>query len=196
MDLACYGNEQAARRIRPVLFRILLGIMTPGKLLDLGTGHGGFALAAHEMGWDVTAVDARTQRMPMTDGIEWIQADVRAFPVEGYDCVAILGLLYHLELADQLDILRRCAPTPTIADTHVSLDPDYKQGDYEGHLVDELAGRTVAEHRRCGTASWGNLVAFYPTEESLLRMFQDCGYTATYKLSPPYLEDRTFYLCL
>jgi hypothetical protein len=56
--------------------------------------------------------------MPMTDGIEWVEADVRGYDPSGFDCIALLGLLYHLELDAQLALLRKCAGTPIIVDTH------------------------------------------------------------------------------
>lgn len=179
------------------IFRRLLSTLPTGHLLDLAAGHGKFSLLAHELGWKVTAVDARTKRFPMTPGIEWVESDVREFPVdERYTCISVLGLLYHLELDAQLDLLRRCAGTPTIVDTHVSLAPDRVEQGYEGHVFDELGERTPKEHRWSGTASWRNYESFWATEESLLRMFRDAGFADVWVLEPRYQEDRTFYLCL
>lgn len=178
-------------------FTRLLSTMPTGHLLDLAAGHGKFSVAAHKLGWKVTAVDARTKRFPMTRGIEWIESDVREFPIDDrYTCISVLGLLYHLELPDQLDLMRRCAGTPTIVDTHVSLAPDRVIDGYEGHIFDELAGRTPKQHRWSGTASWRNYESFWATEESLLKMFRDCGFDDVWALTPRYSPDRTFYLCL
>lgn len=81
------------------MFGSILSSQKPGRLLDLGTGHGRFAQAAKEMGWQVTAVDARGERFPWTGGIEWIVSDVRDFEFGpgDYDCVSFLGLFYHLD---------------------------------------------------------------------------------------------------
>lgn len=182
--------------IRREAFTRLLATLPRGRLLDLACGHGAFSVAARELGWEVTAVDARTARMPGTEGIEWVQADVRDFPVEGYDCIAVLGLLYHLELPAQIDLLRRCAPTPTLLDTHVARQPEVRQEGYEGIYFDELAGRTQAEWRHSGTASWGNEKSFWATEESLNRLLHDCGFRFVWTLTPWYMNDRTFWLCL
>ena len=156
------------------------------------------SLLARELGWKVTAVDVRAKRMPKERGIRWIESDVREFDIEPgeYDLVAILGLLYHLELKDQLDLLQRCSTMPTIVDTHVSLAPTHEEMGYRGELFDELGGRTREEHEKSVRASWGNLVSFWADEESLLRMFADAGFHATFKLIPGYMQDRTFYLCL
>ncbi len=142
--------------------------MPPGRLLDLGAGHGKFSLIAHELGWEVTAVDARTGRMPMVDGIRWIQADVRTFDVSGYDCIALLGLLYHLGLPDVLDLLKRCSGTPTILDTHHALRPIVTVDGWEGRMYRE-PGATAEELEPVQTASWGNTESFWPTRAALIR---------------------------
>lgn len=183
---------------RMALMRVLLQTFPRGRFLDLACGHGLVSLLAKDLGWKVTAVDVRTKRMPKTRGIRWFESDVRAFEIKPreYDLVAILGLLYHLELKDQLDLLTRCATMPTLIDTHVSLKPTHEEMGYRGELFDELGGRTPEEHAQSVRASWGNVVSFWADEESLLRMFADAGYHATFKLTPGYMEDRTFYLCL
>jgi SAM-dependent methyltransferase len=110
------------------IFRQLLAPMRPGRMLDLGAGKGNFSLSAAELGWDVTAVDARTVRWPNADteadpvvadrirAIRWIQADVRHFPIApgDYDLICILGLLHHLEVKDQIKLLKRCSGTLTL----------------------------------------------------------------------------------
>ena len=184
--------------IRLEILKGLLTTLKRGRLLDLGCGPGLTSILARDLGWKVTAVDVRTKRMPKARGIRWVHADVREYeiPPGRYACILVLGLLYHLELPDALDLLKRCATSPTIVDTHVSLAPDREVLGYRGSLFDELAGRTREEHAKSPTASWGNETAFWPDEESLIRMFSDCGFGRTLKLIPSYREDRTFYLCL
>jgi SAM-dependent methyltransferase len=184
--------------LRTELMRVLLKMLPRGRFLDLACGHGTVSLIAKGLGWNVTAVDVRTKRMPKVRGIRWVESDVRDFAIKPreYDLIAALGLLYHLELKDQLDLLARCSTMPTIVDTHVSLNPTIEEMGYRGHPFDELGGRTAEEHAQSVRASWGNLVSFWPDEESLLRMFIDSGFHATFKLTPGYMEDRTFYLCL
>lgn len=185
MDQAAVAGRSQGDRI--VIFRELLGLMPPGRLLDLATGHGAFAEAARDLGWTVTAVDARTTRMPMSDGIEWMQADVREFPTDGYDVITMFGLFYHLELDAQMALLRRCSPTLTLIDTHISTSPRTMIDGYLGHLFKE-----VQEDPR---ASWGNPLSFWPTEESLGRMLLSCGYSSIHKILPaPVTPDRTFYI--
>ena len=168
----------------------------PGRLLDLGSGHGAFALIAQELGWQVTAVDARTERMPMTQGIDWRQGDARTFDVAGYDCIALLGLLYHLEYPDARDLLRRCAGTPTILDTHTALTADRVDEGYEGRTFIEIPDYAPERLATTATASWGNETSWWPTRPALVRLLRDSGYRTILVLDPPIGADRTFYLCL
>jgi 2-polyprenyl-3-methyl-5-hydroxy-6-metoxy-1,4-benzoquinol methylase len=171
-----------------VIFASIIAPLRPGRIVDLGAGHGEFSLIARNLGWEVTAVDARTTRMPTgEEGINWVKADVREFPVEGYNCIAMLGLLYHLELDDQLALLRRCAGILTIVDTRVSRQPTHRERGYDG--------QTFVERLEEPTASWGNRTSFWPTEESLTRMLAHSGYQTILKQATPYEEDRLFWVC-
>ena len=104
------------------IFDTMLGWFTPGRLVDLGAGHGAFSIRAADAGWDVTAVDARTTRFPDDARIRWVHQDVRETSLEGYDLIVNLGLFYHLTLDDQLTLLDRAAGTPMILDTHVATE--------------------------------------------------------------------------
>lgn len=181
---------------RLATFRDILRPMQPGRLLDLGTGHGKFALIAHEMGWRVTAVDVRTERMPMTPGIEWLQADVRTYDTTGFDCIALLGLLYHLSYADVRDLLARCATTATILDTHTALKVNEVHDGYQGRRFEEIADFSAERLAKTPTASWGNRASWWPTRTALIRLLRDVGYRTILALDPPTHVDRTFYLCL
>lgn len=185
------GEEQPLRRDAKHRHRVeivedILRSLPRGRMLDMATGHGKFALAAHRLGYEVTAMDARTDRMPMTAGIDWVQGDVRDFPMAGYDVVTILGLLYHLDLPDQIELLRRCPNAVVVVDTHISLEPDSLEAGYLGHYYEERGGLA---------SSWGNPTAFWPTEDSLFRIFELTGHTAVAKVLPfPVRRDRTFYV--
>ena len=145
-------------------------------------------LIALELGWAVTAVDARTERMPMTDGIEWVQSDLRDYEIGDFEAISMLGILYHLELKDQLDLLERCAGTMTILDTHVALEAEVNEGGYEGRFYTEPPDTMPS--------SWINPTSFWPTEDSLVRMLHESGYRFVFKLVPPPMTlDRTWYLC-
>ena len=191
------------------IFRSLVGLWEPGKMLDLGSGKGNFSLAAAELGWQVTAVDARSVRWPDAEtesdpdvahlirSIRWVQADVREFPIEEgeYDLVCILGLLHHLEVRDQLSLLKRCSSMPTLLDTRIAMALVDIEGGYEGMLIRER-GKTQEERDAEPKASWGNPISFHHTEESLLRLLLDCGYMKMLQMRPPHRPHYTFYLCL
>jgi SAM-dependent methyltransferase len=191
------------------IFKALVGLLNPGRMLDLGAGKGNFSVAAAQLGWAVTAVDARTVRWPDPDAepdphlsalirkIDWVQADVREFPIEPdrYDLICILGLLHHLEVSDQVSLLQRCSAVPTLLDTRIAKAIVDREGPYEGMLVREH-GETREERDAVPQASWGNPLSFQHTEESLLRLVMDCGYIKLLPMRPPHRRDYTFYLCL
>lgn len=186
--------QRARNKRRIEVFDQVVGLLAPGRLLDLGTGHGAFAVRAAERGWQVTAVDARSERWPDDARIEWVEADVREVAIDGYDLVACLGLLYHLPLADQLDLLARCAPVPLLLDTHVA------DGVHDHELSDPVdedgyAGRYYEEPGRT-TSSWGNERSFWPTLDSLRRMLHEAGYSTVMPVEPWTTGDRTYFLCL
>jgi len=190
--------------------RIFLSLITPfkpGKMLDLGAGPGTFSLAATRLGWEVTAVDARTMRTPTPENdpkraglirsVRWVEADVRDFPIrEGeYDLICIFGLMHHLELGDQIKLLRRCSSTHTLLTVRVAPEIIDREGSYEGMYRRER-GKTREERDQIPQASWGNEVNFWHTEDSLLRMMRDCGYSKVMAMRPPHRPNYTFYFCL
>ena len=191
------------------IFRTLLRSLKPGKMLDLGSGRGNFSIAAARLGWEVTAVDVRTARTPdpeaekdpgraeLIRSIKWVQADVREFPIRSgeYDLICILGLLHHLEVEDQIKLLRRASGTLTLLDTRIVPEIIDTEGPYEGMYKREH-GETREERDQVPTASWGNEVSFRHTEESLLRLVRDCGYSKLMAMRPPHRRNYTFYLCL
>ena len=189
------------------IFRTLISALKPGKMLDLGSGKGNFSMAAARLGWEVTAVDARTVRWPdpkedpkrakLIRSVNWVQADVREFPIRNgeYDLICILGLLHHLEVEDQIELLKRCSGTLTLMDVRIAPEITDTDGPYEGVYKREH-GETREERDQVPTASWGNEVSFRHTEESLLRLVRDCGYGKMMTMKPHHRENYTMFLCL
>jgi hypothetical protein len=68
----------------------------------------------------VVGVDARSTRFPEDPRVTWVEQDIRQHDLSGYEVILCLGLFYHLGLLDQLELLKRCAGTPLIIDTHVA----------------------------------------------------------------------------
>ena len=194
---------------RRQIFRSLISPLKPGTMLDMGTGPGTFALAAAELGWEVTAVDARTMRMPdpetekdpgrakLIRSIRWVEADVREFPIRSgeYDLICVLGILHHLRVNEHVELLKRCSDTLTLLDTRIAPEITVTEGPYEGRYHHE-PGKTREERDQVPTASWGNEASFHHTEESLLRLARDCGYSKVMPMRPPHDRNYTFYLCL
>lgn len=172
-------------------FKSLISCLSGKRLLDLGCGHGKLSVAAAEVGWSVVGVDARTERMPEDSRIEWVQSDVRELPVDNFDAISVLGLLYHLDQPSQMGLLKRCAKSGasvTILDTHVGLSQKASEGGYSGEYYKE-------PEQGLSTSSWSNAVSFWPTEESLIKMARDAGFSLIAPVRPPREKHRTFYIC-
>lgn len=199
--------DTSIKRFR--IFRSLISRLKPGKMLDLGAGQGTFSVLAAELGWKVDAVDARTVRFPNPEdqdnsqkaeairSVSWIEADIRDFAIEegGYDLVCIIGLFHHLELEDQIALLKRASGAMTILAARVAPQVEVTEGEYEG-LYHHEPGTTREERDAVAVASWGNEASFIPTEESLIKMCRDCGFTSVLPTRPPPFPNYTFYLCL
>ncbi len=109
--------------------------------------------------------------------------------------MCILGLLHHLEVPDQVSLLKRCSTMQTLLDTRIARALTDIEGPYEGMRIREH-GDTKEERDDAPQASCGNLLSFQHTEESLLRLVLDCGYIKMMQIRPPHRPDYTFYLCL
>jgi hypothetical protein len=194
---------QPPKALRPQLFASILDHVTsPGAtLLDLGAGACKLSMFARDLGYRVTAVDARAERVPEELGsIEFVQSDIREFDVNGYDVVCVLGLFYHLTLEDQLDLLARCDASVVILDTQL-YEPDLappeeqdrfseavERGPYRGVLFNEAENQF---------ASWGNELSFWHTERSLITLIRNVGCKRLTVVSPYYaskLGMRRFYV--
>lgn len=199
-------DESISRR---QIFRSLVSPLKPGKMLDLGAGAGNFSLPAAQMGWDVTAVDARNMRTPTPEkkvnskqaelvrSVRWVESDIREFPIQRgeYDLICVLGLMHHLEVEDQLNLLKRCSDTLTLLDVRIAPEIVVSEGPYEGLYFHER-GESQEQREKLPQASWGNAVSFHHTEESLIRLARDCGYANVMPMRPPHGRNYTFYLCL
>lgn len=189
------SKEIMVRRFE--LFDGLLKMFTPGKALDLGAGHGMFSIRAADAGWQVTGVDARSERFPDDDRVTWLQRDVREVDMGGFDLIFCFGLFYHLTLEDQLDLLARASGTPLIIDTHLATAKPTHQLSAPV-TVDGYRGRFYSEKgwQRRPTASWANDQSFWPRPPAFYRMLRENGYPAVFAGSPWVTTDRTFFLCL
>ncbi|RAI00084.1 hypothetical protein DLJ53_20420 [Acuticoccus sediminis] len=180
-----------------------LGDPAGRRYVDLGAGPLMFAQRARNYGFDVTAVDARP---PWTgadpEGVKHVLADIREFPLDGFDVIGIVGLLYHLRLDEQIDLLRRCEGRPTIIDTEVWCPDLVKSLGLESprvRSVDSESGYSGAMLQETGNlwSSYGNPESFWLDEPSLLRLASACGWQTAITMEPPYFSQfgrRRWYL--
>lgn len=122
------------------------------RVLDLGARTGAFSAAFAELGAKVTAVEGRQEnldRIPAHPNIKSRLGDVRKLDARGrYDIALCLGILYHLEAHDAVQLLRtlrRLVVTDglVVIDTHVSRRSNTVQVDgktYSGHWYTEWPG--------------------------------------------------------
>jgi hypothetical protein len=155
--------------VRLKTFRDILTPIPRGSLIDLGAGHCKFSRVALDMGFDVVAFDAREERIPEDMKPLFVKGDVRDVDLKGFKVVCILGLLYHLELEAHEPLLNKCEDT-VIVDTHIS-DGGAQIGKYKGVYREELQSML--------TDALGTDHSFIHTEDSLKRLFTNCGFAYT-----------------
>lgn len=199
-------NEGA---LRTATFRWILSHhvgQAGARVADLGAGPCKFAEIAAGKGYRVTAVDGRDERKPEHLGaVSFVLSDIRDFNVEGYGIILMLGILYHLTLDDQRELLSRTKKgTKTIIDTQVHIpnlviadacrsrgnfaDREIQDGPYRGVLFPE---------ENNPMASIGNATSWWHTEPSLLALFENTGHEKCLVFGPPYLSKygaRKWYL--
>lgn len=180
----------------------------PGKkLVDLGAGPCLFSSIALGAGFDVTAVDGRNERLPDDmSNINFVLSDVREYDITEYDVVLVFGLLYHLTLEDQIELLSRCPKKATvIIDTQVHI-PELVQIEacrargFDISKVEHSMGYAgvLFPEAQNPMASIGNELSWWHTEPSLLKLFEQTGFNDVVKMEPAYVSKygaRKFYIC-
>lgn len=99
-------------RQRRALRMMFLGDMTPGRLLEVGSGSGRFLHRMHVAGWEVQGTDfdpAVAERVRRRYGLRVDIGDLAAlrYPAESFDAVALSQVLEHVH--DPIALLRECA---------------------------------------------------------------------------------------
>jgi hypothetical protein len=186
--------------VRGRIFNSLLSEVGGKTLVDLGAGPCLFAKKARDKGYQVTAVDGRTERLPNDLGsIKFIQSDVRNFDPNGFDIISVLGLLYHLPVEDQETLLKKC-DTTTIVETQVhdsdQLGEAYGPNQFRDAEVSGYTGVIFKEGDN-PMASIGNKESFWHTEDSMLKLFENCGFNSVTVVDPSYISKygkRRFYV--
>ncbi|HEV2197125.1 MAG TPA: class I SAM-dependent methyltransferase [Candidatus Acidoferrum sp.] len=146
--------------------------------VDVGCGLGHFSKILKSLDLDVTAVDGRQQNLDEAQrrnpNIRFLRFDVEDPAIQSlgkFDLVLCFGLLYHLE--NPFRAIRNLhALTRTILFIESMCAPG---SDASMQLLDEY------EVEDQGL----NYVAFYPTEDCLVKMLYRAGFSFVYSLSSP-----------
>jgi len=197
-------EEVVSTKVRGPIFSTLVGEGGGRPLVDLGAGPCWFARRARNAGWQVTAVDARTERLPEDmEEITFIESDVRSFDVSSFHTVVVLGLLYHLTLTEQADLLAGCAGKRVILETQVHTEGIVPPAaEPWGHQIVEAPEMpvfrgAVSPENENPMASIGNPTSFWPDEEGLLTIFERSGFQSVQVIEPAHLSKygtRKFYV--
>ena len=201
-----YTKAKGEGQIRVAMFRWLLQHQVPVQdrsVVDLGAGACIFSRIAREYGATVTAIDGRQDRVPgeVADlGIRFEHKDVRHADLSEYDVVLILGLLYHLEVDDQLGLLQRCLGKTVLIDTQVCT-PEVvaviPQHAWQQRTVSRGEYMGVVFHENTNAmAAIGNSTSFWHTEDSYNRLYRNAGFSEVTAYRPMYCSKyglRSFY---
>jgi SAM-dependent methyltransferase len=110
-DVRARARTDLSERCIYWLERLLESVRPPGRVLEIGCGHGGFVSILRELGFDATGIDLSpwvVEFARATFGIPVRQGTLDTLDLEpGFACIAAFDVLEHL--ADPLDTLRRAA---------------------------------------------------------------------------------------
>jgi SAM-dependent methyltransferase len=199
-------EDARVRRIVQVAADIAGKPLDQLRVLDLGSLEGQFAIEFALHGAEVVAVEARETNIRKTrfaaealsiERLDLRMADVRALNTRDYgsfDIVLCLGLLYHLDAPDVMELVRSMSDVcrrALIIDTHFSLAPrttvEWQGHRYWGDFWTEYAIGTRAEQEdKALWSSIGNDHSFLLTRASLSNLLRHTGFTSAYECLNPY----------
>jgi SAM-dependent methyltransferase len=183
-------GERRVSRVTQIVCDVSGERLGSARVLDLGCNNGGFSLELARRGArEVVGIEGREGNL--VDGIasreaegltqvDFRIADVRTLSRElhgEFDIVLCLGLLYHLDVPDLFDFVRRVAEVCrgyALIETNVGLKPR-KKATSDGQTYH---GLWYGEDTRRPGASLDNPRSFWPTKPSLLNLLGDVGFTS------------------
>jgi SAM-dependent methyltransferase len=191
------AEQRVARVLRLVADNLADGL-AGARVLDLGAGEGAFALELALQGADVVAVEGREGNAARARfaaealglaNLEVVHADVQELTSLGtFDVILCLGVLYHLEAAPALALVRRVAESTSrlaIFETQIALS---------GRRVEQLdgkvyRGRSYPEDAVERGAALVSGTSFWPTKASLLNMLSAAGFTSVAEVRVPIVPE-------
>lgn len=165
------------------------------KAIDLGAGHCNISIEASKYFKHITAVDSRDMRVPdsLPNNVNFILDNAVEHDLTSYDVIFAFGLLYHLTLEEQLNIIGKAKGKILIIDTHTTDKPTTTINGYEGLIYKESTDfETMMKQPKASTTT---LFSFWPTKESLYRMLLDSGFNDFTEIQPEHYKGRTFIIC-
>jgi SAM-dependent methyltransferase len=182
-------------------------------ILDLGCLEGGISLAFAQLGANCTGVDIRpshlakaafaAQALGLKRRCRWLEADVTDPSLwqrlGRFDLVICSGLLYHLDAADLLPLLRNLRNAcrsrgMAIIDTNIAPRPQTcielpgQLALWGCHWQEHPPDADQQQRMAAGWSSYRNNQAFWLTERSLTNALVSCGFGNVFKPLYPYHE--------
>jgi 2-polyprenyl-3-methyl-5-hydroxy-6-metoxy-1,4-benzoquinol methylase len=176
------------------------------RVLDLACLEGQFGIEFAAHGADVVAIEGRDVNLRKTRfavesrglaNLDIRKADVRdlnAADFGTFDVVLCLGLLYHLDSPEVMELVSAIAEVCTglaIFDTHLSQWPrawaEWNGNRYRGEYWREYSpGTRLTKESRSLWSSIGNERSFLFTKASLTNLLRHTGFTSVYESLNPY----------
>jgi SAM-dependent methyltransferase len=207
------GEDPASALSTRVVVERAGGSLMGKRILDLGCLEGGYTAAFAQMGAkEVVGVEVRTlnikrcllvkQQLELNN-VQFHQEDVRNVDKHSmgqFDIVFAAGILYHLD--DPYSFLKNISEMTidfALIDTHIATKIKHVHGcspllvekifgsqKYVGRQAREYpAGMKKADLEKHVWTSWGNPSSFWLTEESLVKMLSDVGFSYVSKVYVP-----------
>lgn len=215
------GGSSAAQLTQAVqLVSDLVGPdLSKVRILDLACLEGAYAIEFALHGAEVVGIDIRETHLVKANfvkdalGLErlsFVQGDVRHLNPEThgrFDVVYCCGIFYHLDAHDQFEFaaaMHSVCDRALLLDTHVSIAPkesrDWRGNQYWGCVYREHPDDAEeADRERRLWQSIDNTFSFWPTEDSLMNLLTDVGFTSVSRCLAPFVErqfDRRAYVAL